>query len=281
MLRRRNLINTVLVSIALAVVASAQTTRERTYSRADFINVDGGSLTDRIGRAARQFKDSRAGDSVWLIYHFPVNESLSIGPFSGTVYRDGDGIRLERRDDPQGASVVLLADTTGSQPVVTRVTTLNLTEPYVFENRPVYWLGNIDGSESITYLETVLRSQPADKGLVRGALRAIGAHTGNRVVPLLKGFAEKETVEELQRSAISNLGRVGSSESIDALISIFDSNVSGAVKDEVISALARQKERRAADKLLAIAKNDADPKLRQAAIRRLSTRQGSFAVNWR
>jgi hypothetical protein len=238
-------------------------------------------LNDRVSRAVKQFKDSRAGDTVWLAYHFPANEEISIGPFSGTIYRDDDGIRLVRREDPAGTSVVLLVDATGAQPLVTRVRTLNLTEPYIFENRPGYWLGNVEANESVNYLDGVMKGQATDKALVRGALRAIGSHNGSRVVPLLKDFVQKETIEELQRSAVSNLGRVGSPESVEAMIALYESNTSDAVKEEVIMSLGRQNERKAADKLLAIAKNDANPKLRQAAIRRLSTRAASVIANSR
>ncbi len=278
----KNVINVMIVCCVVSIVAVAQQPAQRVYSRADFINVDGGTLTDRIGRAVRQFKDSKAGDSVWLIYQFPANELISIGPFSGTVYHDGDGIRLVRRDNPQGAAVVLLAQTTGTQPVFTRVKTLDMSEPYVFEDRPVYWLGSAQAEESITQLDAILRSQPTDKVLVRGSLRAIGAHTSARVVPLLKNFSEKEPTLELQRSAVSYLGRVGTSESLDALIALFEGNNKAGVKEEVINALGRHSDRRAGDKLLAITKNDPNPKFRQTAIRRLSSRSNMpFAVNVR
>lgn len=275
-------IKVMIVCCVVSIAALGQQPAQRVYSRADFINVDGGSLTDRIGRAVRQFKDSKAGDSVWLIYQFPINELISIGPFSGNVYHDGDGIRLVRQDNPQGAAVVLLAETTGSQPVFTRVKTLDMSEPYVFEDRPVYWLGSAQADESVSQLDAILRSQPADKVLVRGSLRAIGAHKSGRVVTLLKGYIEKEPTLELQRNAVSYLGRVGTSESLDALLALFEGNNNEGVKEEVINALGRHNDKRAGDKLLAIAKNDPNPKFRQSAIRRLSSRSNlPFAVNVR
>lgn len=277
----KSLINAVVVCLLVIGAVFAQATSHRNYSRADFVNIEGGSLSDRIARATRQFRDSKAGDTVWLAYHFPANEEISIGPFSGTIYRDEDGIRLVRRDDPQGTSIVLLVETSSAQPVIRRIRTLNLSEPYVFEDRPVYWLGNIDANESVGYLESAMRSQPAEKDIVRGALRAIGSHQGSRVVPLLREVAQKDATEEFQRAAISNLGRVGSAESIEALIGLYESSTVDVLKEEVISALGRQKERRAADKLLSIAKNDTNPKLRQAAIRRLSNRSAPFAVDFR
>lgn len=276
----KSFLNAAITCLVFGTTIVAQS-NQKNYTRADFINVDGGSLNDRVNRAVKQFKDSRAGDTVWIAYHFPANEELSVGPISGTIYRDDDGIRLVRKEDPTGTSVILLVDTTAAQPQVTKVKTLNMTEPYVFENRPVYWLGNAEANESVNYIESLIKAQPADKVLVRGALRAIGSHSGSRVVPLLRDFAQREQNEELQRAAISNLGRVGSSESIDALIAMYDANATDQVRDEVINALGRQNDRKASDKLLAIAKNDANPKMRQAAIRRISTKGSSFYVNLR
>ena len=60
------------VILILAVIAFllsfaatfAQDKPKRTYTKAEFVNVDGGNLTDRIERAFRQFKSSGQGDSV-------------------------------------------------------------------------------------------------------------------------------------------------------------------------------------------------------------------------
>ncbi|MDQ3011221.1 MAG: HEAT repeat domain-containing protein [Acidobacteriota bacterium] len=271
-----------LIALMAALAATfAQDKPKRTYTKNDFINIskegDGGNLNDRIERAFKQFKSSKQpgqGDSVWLAYHFPAREGSYIGPFGGTVYYD-DGIKLEHKDDPASAAIFLLTDATGSSMKVTRVKTLSLKEDFVFEDRQVYWLGNADPGQSLTYLTGLMRGDKENKDLVRGALRAISSHDSPRVVSLLKEFAVQESNVELQRSAVSNLARVRTTESTDALISLYDEAKDDAVKDEIIAGLARAKERKAADKLLAIAKNDVNPKMRQRAIRRISTATAS------
>ncbi len=70
----------------------------------------------------------------------------------------------------------------------------------MFENRPVYWLGNVDTAQSLTQLETIMRGDPENKDKVRGALRAIGAHNNPRVVPLLKEVALKDKTLDIQRA---------------------------------------------------------------------------------
>lgn len=263
----RFVVSTILITF-LAITTFGQ--QPRVYTRADFVNIEGGNLSARIERAVRQFKGTNQGTSVWLAYHFPQVEGLQIGPFSGMVYRDDDGIRLDRTDKPSEAAVFLLADTTTDKPVIKRITTLNLSEPYKFENRPVYWLGNADANESIALLDSMRKENPTGESVGRSALRAIALHSSPRAVALLKDAAQKETPVEVQRAAIQGLGRNGSAEATTAVIEIYDAaGSSNVLKEEAISALARSSDRRAAEKLLTIAKTDANPDLRKAAIRRL------------
>jgi HEAT repeats len=266
-------------SLFLLGFAFGQQQAKRTYTKADFINVDGGSLNERVERAVKQFKSSSQGETLWIAYHFPAREGVSYGPFTGMIYYD-NGIRLERRDDPAQAAAFFLTDATGSQPKFKSIRTLNMSEPYVFEDRPVYWLGNVDAAQSIALLEGVMRAEKDSKDLPRGALRTIAVHDNPRVIPLLKEVATKESNTELQRSAVSNLARVKTPESLDVLIDLYDNATVDSVKEEIIGGIARDESRKATDKLLAIAKNDPNPKMRQRAIRRLSSHRGAGTGIW-
>lgn len=273
-MRRVSILLTIIGLICVLTFAPSFAQDQRSYTRADFINVEGSSLKDKIDRAIKQFKSSRQGDTVWLAYHFPPREKSNVGMFSGTVYRDSDGIKLERGEDITQIAVFLLTDAAGSQPKITRVKTLNLSEPYVFENRPVYWLGDVDANQSIAALEGAMRADPQNRELARGALRAIAIHNSLRSISVLKEVAAKDTDLEIQRSAVSNLARVKTDEGLSALIELYDSAASDTLKEEIIAGIARNESRKAMDKLQAIAKNDANPKMRQRAIRRLSTVRG-------
>jgi hypothetical protein len=274
----RKVATIIALSLAFAVTFAQD---QRKYTRADFINVEGSSLEDKIDRAVKQFKATKQGDTVWLAYHFPAREDARVGMFSGTVYRDSDGIRLERGEDTTQIAVLLLTDASGSRPKFIRVKTLNLSEPFVFENRPVYWLGNIDGNQSMAALDSARRADAQNRELARGALRAIATHDSPRAVSLLKEVATKDADVEIQRSAVSNLSRVKTQEGLNALIDLYDGAASDTLKEEIIGGIARNESRKALDKLQAIAKDDADPKMRQRAIRRLSasiSRSGESGV---
>jgi len=264
----------IIIALSLAfIVTFAQD--QRNYTKADFINIEGSSLNDKIDRAVKQFKDTKQGDTVWLAYHFPPREDARVGMFSGTVYRDSDGIKIERGEDTTQIAVFLLTDVSGQQPKFTRIKTLNLSEPVVFENRAVYWLGNVDANQSIAALEGATRADAQSRELARGVLRAIAVHDSPRSISFLKEVAAKDSDIEIQRSAISNLSRVRTQEGLNALIELYDSATNDSLKEEIIAGIARNESRKAMDKLQAIAKNDANPKMRQRAIRRLSTARGS------
>jgi HEAT repeat protein len=276
------------VSLLLAVfsgLAVAQNPAARLYTRADFINVDGGSLTEKLDRAVQQFKASRQGDSCWLAYHFPVRENAGYGVFSGWNYSDGDGIRLVKRDDPAGAALFLLADVSGGKTQYTRVKTLNISEPYTFENRPIYWLGNVEAGQSLAQLETLLRANQTDtseKSVVRNIVRAISYHDSPRVVPLLEEVAQKEQSFELQRTAIASLGSIGTAASLDVLDKLF-TNASLTLKREIVRAYRyagdRANEKRVLDRLTALAKSNEPTEVRTEAVRRIASFRGDAVAD--
>ena len=106
-------LNRLLVLAALATVLMfsslfGQDQTGRTYTKEDFINIDGSSLQEKLDRAEKQFRGSKQGDSYWVAYHFQAREGMSVGPFSGYVYEDSDGIRLYRKEDPNGIAIFFL-----------------------------------------------------------------------------------------------------------------------------------------------------------------------------
>lgn len=262
-----------LVTLGCAAT-QAQDKPKREYTKADFINVDGGSLNDKLDRAVKQFKAARQGETVWLAYHFPARAGTSYGPFTGMIYYD-EGIKLERKDDPASAAIFLLADVSTSSTKFSKIRTLDLREPYVFEDRQVYWLGEVDANQSLAQLESILRADKENKDLARSSLRAIATHDSSRAIALLKEYATNDARIDVQRSAIANLARVKTAESLATLIELYDKTASNELKEEIIGGLGRSDDRQASDKLLSIARNDPDPKMRQRAVRRLSSVRGN------
>lgn len=272
-----------LALIAISDSSVSAQSQEHTFTRTDFINVDGASLTDKVERAIRQFRDARQGDSCWVAYHFPAREDVSVGPFANYSWHDADGIRLSFRNNPDGAAVFLLTEIAGGRASFTRVKTLDINEPYVFENRPVYWLGNVDAAQSLAQLESVMRADAENKTLVKGALQAISAHDSARVISLLRDVAVKDQTFDLQRAAIAGLGRMGTKESLDVLDELLNTIRNADLRQDVVRAYAatgnRTSERRVFDKLTAIAKSDDDLAVRREAVRRIAGFRGDAVVS--
>ncbi len=254
------------------------------YTRADFINVEGAMLNDKLTRAVAQCRAAKLSESCWLAWHFPVRENARAGEFHGFYYRDDDGIKLERREDPKQTAVFLLADITASQTNYKRVKTLNLGEPYVFEKHPVYWLGDIEANQSIAQLDTLQREanteSKTDAVRARSALRAIGSHDSPRALNLLKD-ASKSTNAEIRGTALSSLGNLRLAEADVALIELFEQSTDETFKDEVIRRLGYSETRQALDKLQAIAQRDASARLRKTAVRQLTrTAAAGYEGDW-
>jgi|GEM_PF-1311539 len=272
----------------LLVLSSAgafgQTQTGRTYTREDFINVEGGNLTEKLNRAEQQFKSAKQGDSYWVAYHFQAREGINVGPFSGYVYEDSDGIRLFHKENPDGVAVFFLMDGSGSKIELTRVKTLNLNEGYLFENRPVYWLGSVDTAQSLSQLQSIMRSNSDNKDIVGAALRAISIHNSPQVIPLLKEVALKDASYDIQRSAIRGLGRIPAKESLDALDEVFSAVGNTGLKQETIRSYGNNGdhigEKRVLDKLTSIAKSDSENlEVRTEAIKRIASFRGDAVVD--
>jgi hypothetical protein len=259
--------------LIIAITLSAWAQEPRRYTKADFINVDGGAFGERAERAFEQCKKSSTGDGCWIAYHFPAREGVSFGPFTGMIYIE-DGIRLERKENPATTAVFLLVDATAARLKITRIKTLDLGEPYVFEKRSVYWLGNATADDSFKLLETTMNGEQENRDLARGALRAIAVHDAPRVIPFLQEIAGKADRPDLAAAAIANLARIRNDQSADALIDLYQRVNTDNLKEEVIKGLGRSSNRKAGEKLQSIAKDDPNPKLRQHAVRRLSQPRG-------
>lgn len=73
-----------IVTLSLTGVSFGQDSSTRTYTKDDFVNVDGSSLQEKLDRAEKQFRSSKQTDSYWVAYHFQARDGMNFGPFSGT-----------------------------------------------------------------------------------------------------------------------------------------------------------------------------------------------------
>ena len=91
----------------------------------------------------------------------------------------------------------------------------------------------------------------------------------SRAMAKLVQIARTEKDETLRSRALRQLGRIPGDDGATQLISIYDSLKDSKEKQLVIRYLGVNKSKKAADKLVQIAKNDTDPAVRSSAIRAL------------
>lgn len=116
-------------------------------------------------------------------------------------------------------------------------------------------------------------SDPKTKGeIIAFLIRRNGDNT--KAIAKLTQIAKTETNEDLRNRAIRYLGAVKGDEGANNLISIYDGLQDQKMKQYVIRSLAYNKSPKAIEKLKQIAKNDADPAIRSAAIRSLYSVDG-------
>jgi HEAT repeat protein len=116
-----------------------------------------------------------------------------------------------------------------------------------------------------------------DRNVKAGILQQVSSR-GTRedyVLQRLTAIAKKETDASLQSDAVRRISdrtiSDNSEGAINALIDLYDTTTNDSVKEEVIKGLGRSKNRKAVNKLLSIAEKDTNPKMRQLAVRRLSS----------
>jgi beta-lactamase regulating signal transducer with metallopeptidase domain len=121
-------------------------------------------------------------------------------------------------------------------------------------------------------------TDPKTKGeIIAYMLRRTGDNS--KAIAKLTQIAKTETNEELRNRAIRYLGNVKGDDGANNLIGIYDSLQDAKMKQYVIRSLAANKSGKAVEKLKQIAKNDADPQIRSAAIRSLYSIDGRLYVD--
>ncbi|HEX8128330.1 MAG TPA: HEAT repeat domain-containing protein [Pyrinomonadaceae bacterium] len=117
----------------------------------------------------------------------------------------------------------------------------------------------------------------ASRRMKESAVSLLGAHGGQKAVPLLLDIARNQTDAKLRQTAIHRLGEAGGEAVMDELMRIYAAERDPNTKRQVLHALAEMDGARADAKLLEIAQNGTEEAdLRKIAISRLSERKGAF-----
>ena len=174
-------------------------------SKKNFISVEGNDLRARLDAAQTQ---ARTASRYWAAYKFPVRPKVSIDAVSMTSTGPAELGRIicgnVGEHETRSLGVFLLY----GQRELVRVEIYNLERERNYEGWPVYWLGEVEASESLTLLSSLVR---ATKNEVMGGklADAIALHESPQVEELLSELTRSSPLVSVRANAVFCLGRFG------------------------------------------------------------------------
>jgi len=133
--------------------------------------------------------------------------------------------------------------------------------------RGIYRVRSDSGINALLSLYDGIADTKTKAEILDNLVRSKGDNS--RAMAKLVQVARSEKDETLRSRALRQLGRVPGDDGATQLISIYDSLQDSKEKQLVIRYLGVNKSKKAADKLVQIAKNDTDPAVRSSAVRAL------------
>ncbi|MFN2533104.1 MAG: HEAT repeat domain-containing protein [Pyrinomonadaceae bacterium] len=137
-----------------------------------------------------------------------------------------------------------------------------------------------DEQRAINFVADVLRTNSSQcPGLQAVAVSLLGAHGGERAVPMLLDIAKNQTDLRLRLTAIKRLGEQQNDGVTDELIRLYDVDKTKDLRIQILRALAESRSTRGWAKLMDVARSADDVTVRQFALRYLAESKDSGAVD--
>ncbi len=179
------------------------------------------------------------------------------------------GHRLERLlDNDRSAKLAVILDYSleSGNPCLYQVYLQNMNQPFVKENRPIFWLGEDIPSASINWLRWQYHRTKYQK-LKQQIITAIGAHQFTQpVVDFLQQVVFSNCSLPLKTDAIHSLGKHNSIESIRLLTYLAVKQKNILLRKKAIFALSQVNDKTAQNVVTALANKERNQEVRLEAI---------------
>lgn len=174
-----------------------------------FISVEGDDLQVRLAAAQTQAR-AASRHRYWAAYKFPVRPNVSVDAVSissiGIETQVGIITGNVGEHETRSLGVFLFYSEHETEP--SRVEIYNLERERNYEDWPVYWLGEVEASESLTLLSSLIRLTKNET--VGGKLvEAIALHESPQVEQLLSELTRSSPLVAVRGAAVFCLGRFG------------------------------------------------------------------------
>lgn len=227
-------------------------------------------------------KAMKAAEGQWLAFSLPVQDGTHSpccwkGKWNGTGEA---GCSLEskhqsygtRSDSPLTETVIVFSEIRDGNVLDLRV--VGESCPVDANGARVTWIGSVDDSAGLDWLEAVARSGQDDS-----ALYALALHQNSRAGQRLYSLA-KETEGDLSEEAIFWLGESRGKEGFKVLRQLLAELPRGDERRAINFALAQNDTPEAAELLFEISKSDSDPEQRGEAMFWLAEEYPQQAKDW-
>ncbi len=138
------------------------------------------------------------------------------------------------------------------------------------ENRPGFWLQNVETHESLDYLNLLVFDPSLSDQAAAPLLLAVGLHPDPAAIAVLSEVAKRRGAAHVRESAVRALARIPSSESFASLVKLYDNKEGNphlsTLQEELVFALSQQQSDSAVEKLSQIALEAESPETRDKAI---------------
>ena len=151
------------------------------------VPVQSASLKEGLDQTRR----IRSTGSFWIAYRVEVKPNIAVDTHEVTVPWDltihGPDVSVNVSPSTPALGIFIRYEENKE----VEVGVFNLGRKHDFGSVPVFWLGQESGGESLSFLQTLLKTRP-DLGV--GLVRAIGIHRDSRSASVLKAHAKLSTL---------------------------------------------------------------------------------------
>jgi len=255
------------------------------------ISDDAGDLQDKIRTAHKRLSRTERREKFWVGYRFEFREdvefnhiylhdegwiSFSKDSWVGSVDEDdletniwqalgelGDEeakehYRNRRREmlsyaiENWGLFYLLEPKTLAVQ----KVKLFHFRQKRIFDDFPVFWLGDLGNNESFDYLTDIVENDDYSAEVVKPAIFVLSQHNHRKVIPFLKGVAGGRNYFEISKTAAFWLGQIPDERSFDALSELFEQERSRDMKEKLVFSMSQHDSKRKVNSLAQTARDD-------------------------
>ena len=244
-----------------------------------FISVEGDDLQARLAAAQTQ-AHAASMHRYWAAYKFPVRPNVSVDAVSTSSLgvETHDGIILGNLGEHQTRSLGVFLSYKERETEPSRVEIYNLERERNYEGWPVYWLGEVESSESLTLLSSLERLTKIET--VGGKLvDAIAVHESPQVEGLLSDLTRSSPLLAVRATAVFCLGRLALNLALVEEVA-GNSREDIFVREQAILAIGKSRSPEVLNALRRLESVVKEQSLREVIVRAIGKSRHPDAVEW-